>query len=145
MFDRIVAAIDADSTRAQHVIDAAVELASRHGSQVLVIHVREVERPGAALARPGAIPPALTPESEEEAARIVEQALQRLRAAGLRAEGRVGQGLGSTAHELLDSALEFKAGLILVGDRGSHLTDLLLGGVAHRIVHQAQCSVLVVR
>lgn len=34
---------------------------------------------------------------------------------------------------------------IIVADRNSRVTDLLLGGVANRITHLASCSVLVVR
>jgi nucleotide-binding universal stress UspA family protein len=33
----------------------------------------------------------------------------------------------------------------VVGDRNSRVSDVLLGGVAHRIVHLAPCSVLLVR
>jgi nucleotide-binding universal stress UspA family protein len=35
--------------------------------------------------------------------------------------------------------------VIIVGDRGSRVTDLLLGSVAHKIVHSAPCPVLLVR
>ncbi|MGH7861880.1 MAG: universal stress protein [Candidatus Dormibacteraceae bacterium] len=145
MFERLVAAVDDDRSRAARVIQAALELAGGHGGEVLVAHVREVERPGAQLARAGAIPPSLHLESEEDAARLVSDAVQSFHDQGLHAEGAIGAAIGSTAKELLQMAREFNADLILVGDRGSHVTDLLLGGVAHRIVHQADCSVLVVR
>ena len=52
---------------------------------------------------------------------------------------------GSTARELLAIAQSFGATLIVVGDRGSRVSDVLLGGVAHRIVHLAACPVLLVR
>ena len=148
MYERIVAAIDADADRSHKVIEAAQELARAKGSQLLVAHVRELERPSTMVgtaAKAGAIPPALHFESEETARHLVDEAVERLRAVGVDARGRVCEGGGSTARELLEVAGAFGATLIVVGARGSHVSDLLLGGVAHRIVHLAECPVLLVR
>jgi nucleotide-binding universal stress UspA family protein len=148
MFERLVAAIDGDPERSTRVLDAAAELGRGLGSHVLVVHVREVERPApmvASAARPGALPPVVHLESEEDARRLVDAGVERLRSAGVRAEGRLGPGEGSTARELLDIAQSFGCSVIVVGDRGSRVTDLLLGSVAHRIVHLATCPVLLVR
>ncbi len=149
MFERIVAAIDSDPQRSVKVVETAKEMAQRFSARVLVVHVREVERPAATLAGParaGALPPALRFESEETAAEIVEAAVERLRRAGVQASGEVGPGAAdSTARELLDIAQAFGATLIVVGDRGSRVADVLLGGVANRIVHLADCPVLLVR
>jgi nucleotide-binding universal stress UspA family protein len=148
MFERVVAAIDDDPERSVKVLDAAAELGRGLGSHVLVVHVREVERPAgmlASTARPGALPPVLHMESEEEARRLVDDAVDRLRAAGVRADGQLGPGEGSTARELMEIAQSFGCSLIVIGDRGSRVTDLLLGSVAHRVVHLAPCPVLLVR
>jgi len=45
MFEKIVAAIDNDPERSAKVVDAARELAQKFQSEVVVAHVREVERP----------------------------------------------------------------------------------------------------
>jgi nucleotide-binding universal stress UspA family protein len=148
MFERIVAAIDSDPERSARVVEAAQELAQKFSSEVVVAHVREVERPAAMVAptaRPGALPPALHFESEEEARALVDAAVARLQSAGVRADGQIGVGAGSTARELLAIAQSHGATLIVVGDRGSRVSDLLLGSVAHRIVHLADCPVLLVR
>lgn len=90
-------------------------------------------------------PPALHFESEEDAKRLVDHAVERMAVAGV-AAGQVGTGAaGSAARELLDIADVHRANLILVGDRGSRVTEVLPGGVAHRIVHLARFSVLMVR
>ena len=112
MFERIVAAIDSDPERGARVVAAAHELAQKFGFRVLVVHVREVERPAATvgMARPSALPPVLNVESEEEARALVDAAVDRLRNAGVRAEGQVGHGVaGSTARDLLAIAQSFGA------------------------------------
>jgi len=149
MFERIVAAIDSDPERSVRVVEAAKELAQKFSSEVVVAHVREVERPAAMVAptaRPGALPPVVHVESEEEARALVDAAVTRLQSAGIRADGQIAPGTtGSTARELLAIAQAHDATLIVVGDRGSRVTDVLLGSVAYRIVHRAECPVLLVR
>jgi nucleotide-binding universal stress UspA family protein len=149
MFERIVAAIDRDPERSARIVEAVKELAQRFSSEVLVAHVREFGRPAAMVAptaKAGAIPPALHFESEEEAREFVEAAVARLRSAGVRADGQIGTGAtGSTARELLAIAQSYGATLIVVGDRGSRVSDALLGSVAYRIVHRAACPVLLIR
>jgi nucleotide-binding universal stress UspA family protein len=144
MFEKIVVAIDSDPIRSAKVVEAAAEVAKARGSEVLVAHVREVERP-VMLAKAGAIPPALHLEDESEATGLVEEAVQRLSAQGVKAAARNGREGSATAAELLEIADRYGSGLIVVGDRGSAVSDLLQGGVAHRIVHLANCPVLVVR
>jgi nucleotide-binding universal stress UspA family protein len=148
MFEKIVAAVDTDPERSSRVLQATRELALAMHSSVLVVHVREVERPAtmvAPTARASGIPPSIHFESEEAARQLVDDAVAGLSEAGVTTEGRVASGAGSAARELLGIANAWGANLIVVGDRGSHVTDLLLGSVAHRIVHLADCPVLLVR
>lgn len=148
MLERIVAAIDQDPTRSTRVIAAAKELAENRESNLLVVHVRELERPTATMiptARASGVPPVFHIESEERARELVQTAVDKLAEAGLKAQGKVGPGSGSTARELLEIARDYDATIIVVGDRGSHVSDLLLGSVANRIVHLAHCPVLLVR
>jgi nucleotide-binding universal stress UspA family protein len=145
MFERIVAAINSDSERSAKVVEAARELALARLSKVLIAHVREVERPASLLAKAGAIPPALHLDDHSDAGHLVEETVKGLKAEGIEAEGRVGRNGSATAAELLDIADGYSADLIIVGDLGSTVSDMLQGGVAHRIVHLAECPVLVVR
>lgn len=148
MFERIVAAIDSDPDRAGRVLRAAREVAKPHHSQVLVAHVRDLERSlrvAATAGQAGAIPPSISFESEDTARHLVDEAVSGFREAGLDARGEVAMGTGSTARELLDVARRYDANLIVVGDHSSHVRDVLLGSVAHRIVHQADCPVLIAR
>jgi len=147
MFERIVAAIDSDPERSAKVTEATRVLAKGFESSVLVVHVRDVERQTTMVgaAKAGAVPPSMHFETEEEARQLVDSAVERLRGDGLHAEGQVGPGAGSTARELLAIATSAGATEIVIGDRGSHVTDVLLGSVAHRVVHLAEIPVLLVR
>jgi nucleotide-binding universal stress UspA family protein len=53
---------------------------------------------------------------------------------------------GSTAPAILDAEKALGADLIVMGTRGlSDFAGLLLGSVAHKVIHHVQCPVLVVR
>ena len=147
MFRKIVVALDTDHDRSRQLIETAREMAKAFHSRVLVAHVRQVELQVSMLATAGraGLPPSVTPEADDGMREAVKAAVDELSAAGIDAYGRVTHGQGSTARELLDITQKFDADLVIVGDRDSRLTDVLLGGVANRIVHLAQCPVLVVR
>ena len=90
MFEKLVAAIDSDPDRSVRVIAAAAEMARAFSSEVLVAHVRDLERPAAMVvtaARAGATAPAIHLESEEEAKQLVDSAVERLREVGITATG----------------------------------------------------------
>ena len=148
MFQHIVAAIDDDTIRRGRVIDATRELAvALKKPRVVVAHIRELER-SAGAGRPTTVVPTSAPlalEDEAMAKAIVDDAVHTLQHAGVDATGVVREGGAQTAKELLDVAEEHDADLIVIGNRGVHVTDLLLGSVAHRIVHGAPCPVLLIR
>lgn len=52
---------------------------------------------------------------------------------------------GSPAAELVRAAQSLGAGLLVVANRSTVLESLLLGSVAHRVMNDAPCPVLVVR
>ena len=101
----------------------------------------------AAAGRPGAMPRRELPplEDEQTANKIVQDGVRVFSEAGVEAKGQVASGWGATARELLKLAEEFEADTIVVGSHGGQVGQILLGGVAYRVVHQANCPVLVVR
>jgi nucleotide-binding universal stress UspA family protein len=71
-------------------------------------------------------------------------AADRLRQAGLLAAPEIRE--GDPAHEIVSSARQHGAGLVIVGTRGqTGLRRLILGSVARKVLLHATCSVLVVR
>jgi universal stress protein A len=130
-----------DSTAA---VDAAVDLARTLGSKLRVLHV--FHRPAAIYAPYGGIQPVMPDLAEipEAATRCLELELEKVRAAGVEAEGEVREGLPSDA--IVAAAEEWGADLIAMGTRGhTGLEHVLLGSVAERTLHRAPCPVLTVR
>lgn len=138
MFGTIVLGID-ESQHAAGAADNARELAKATGDSVVVVHVETVMNYG----RGGA----MVTEEPEEAHHLVEAQLAALREAGVTATGKVYRATEDhVARVLLEAATEAGAGLIVVGTRGrSDAASMLLGSVAHDIIHKAEIPVLVVR
>jgi nucleotide-binding universal stress UspA family protein len=137
MFERIVLAVDG-SEPARRAVPVAADIASRYGSEVIAVHVLEKQ-----IGRGG--PVAL--ETTEEALEIAHHAAKLLKDAGVSARA-VAESviIGKVAQEIMDVAASEDAGLIVMGSRGmSDWQGLLIGSVAHKVVHLSSVPVLIVR
>ena len=137
MLEKLLLAVD-DSAHSRKAVPVAAELARAGGGTVHVLHVREVYYP---------LPPTVTGDRPEEARRLVEEVVAELEGAGVKAEGTVRPSTGgSPAGAILQHARELGAGMVVVGSQGrTNLGGLLLGSVAHKVIHLSTCPVLVVR
>lgn len=137
MFERVLLAVDGSpaSLRAK---DVAASMSAATGCQILVFHVREVDV--ARSAEHGQ-------EEPDHALRLVSDIVSELRVRGLDARGEaLSADSGRVAPAILDAATEFKADVIVMGTRGlSEFAALLVGSVAHKVIHHAECAVLVTR
>lgn len=144
MFERILVSVDG-SPNSDKAVQVSEAMARAHNSRVLVVHGRDVATPIPMLTRP----PSLVSdqlESEEFAQRLVDDAVARLQAAGLDVRGEVLAGPGKIGVRILAAAEAAEADLIILGSRGmSAATALLIGSVAHRVIHEATCPVLLAR
>jgi len=137
MFEKILLAIDGSeqSTRAAEVTR---DLAKMADADVLVYHVmeREVSRAGA-----------FDMETPEESTELVDHTVRMLKDAGVNARGEVNHGIyGRAAKEILAEAKSFGAEVVVMGSRGlSDLSGMLVGSVTHKVIHLADCPVLIVR
>ncbi|HJX07038.1 MAG TPA: universal stress protein [Actinomycetota bacterium] len=137
MFDRIVVAVDG-SGESRKTLPVALEMATRFGSAVTVVHVREHTRYEGSDVDLG-------PETPAE--ELVESALGRFRDAGVEARGEIRRvNPGNTPEQIVDVAADVGADLIVMGTRGlTEWRSILLGGVANKVVQHAHCPVLLVR
>jgi nucleotide-binding universal stress UspA family protein len=126
MYHCIILALDG-SEGSRRAIPVATELARRDGARIVVTHARTH---------------AIEPQLDAELAQQVDE----LRAAGIPAELVVRSGLMGREAELLNEvAVKEGADLIVTSSRGrSSLEGVLLGSVTQRLLHIAQCQVLVV-
>lgn len=138
MFERILLAVDG-SEPSRRAMEAAAELAVGNGAEVLVLHVRELDPRG----RAGPV----SLEEPGEAADLVNGVVADLRGRGVKASGEAYAAVGGgAAPQIISAAKAFGAGLIVMGTRGSSdFAALLVGSVAHKVIHHAECPVLVTR
>jgi nucleotide-binding universal stress UspA family protein len=137
MFDRIVVAVDG-SACADRAVGVAAELAGAFGSEVVVVHVApEIVGWGIAVEA----------ETPDEASDVADRAVRELKDRGISARPELRRALrGLVAGEIADTAEAEDAGLIVMGSRGhGDFTGLLLGSVAHKVLHLSHVPVTVVK
>ncbi len=137
MFKNIVLAVDG-SDHAHRAVPIAAELAKLAGGKVIVLHVREHDMTRGQI---------WELETEDEANAVVKHAVDQLKKAGAAADGNVIRTAhGKVAEALVDSARDHKADAIVLGSRGlSDLAGLVLGSVAHKVIHLSDKTVVIAR
>jgi len=139
-FGRILIAVDA-SEPALAALAAALELAHRMGAEVAVVHVADTAHPWQGeLSETG-----LAPLSK---IRHQGQLLLNRIVADLAASEKCQTILrdGQPAKEILATARDWEADLIVVGSQGhGHFEQFVLGSVANAVTRGAACPVMLVR
>jgi len=142
---KILLATDA-SEEAALAARTATDIADKTDSELHVILV------GLSAAYVGMGPPEIADipaprqqELNEEAQRLLDAQVEQIKADG----GTVVQAhlrIGRPGEQIVDSAEEIGAGLIVMGSRGlGEIRRLLMGSVSDSVVRHAHCPVLVVR
>ncbi|WP_225850729.1 universal stress protein [Streptomyces sp. HPF1205] len=142
MFKNILAAVDGTAHGAA-VLDAAAALAQQTAGTVHVIHIRPSQVVSGGLTG-GAI---VTAEESAEGRKVVDDALDKLRAEGITADGEVDEGLREDlAGILVERAQALGSDLIAVGPGHYHgISALLHTSVSNGVARTAPVSVLLVR
>lgn len=137
MFETILLAVDG-SKPSDRAVEVAEQLALKAGSEVVVTHVRE--RMANAFGF-------IEVETPDEAYELVDGVIRRLKDAGVSARGEIASAIhGYVPREILQMADATGASCIVMGSRGlSDFAGLVMGSVAHKVLHLAQCPVMVVR
>jgi nucleotide-binding universal stress UspA family protein len=136
MFKVIIWATD-DSSQAEQALPFAKDLAKAHGARLIIVHVNEI------VAARGAGPVNV---DEDKVQAALGKQVEDLKQEGLDAKLQMGEVMaGGAAHVIAEIADKEKADLIVAGTRGhGPVSGLLLGSVTHRLLHIANCPVLVV-
>jgi nucleotide-binding universal stress UspA family protein len=138
MLQTILSAVDG-SPHAERAAELVRQSAKDGGNKVVVLHVIEV------MLMRGGVTVELDQDHDgvEAAGRYGRQ----LELAGVPTKVELIRTLaGHVARLIVAAARDHEAGMIVLGSRGrGDLTALLLGSVAHRVIHLADRPVLVVR
>ena len=142
MYKKILAAVDG-TVHGTDVLDAVASLGKLTGAEVHVVHIRPLQVFGAPFAPTGGVVPT---EEATDAQRVVDDAVARLRADGITADGEVDDGLPEDlAAILVGRARELGSDLIAVGPgHYSGIAALLHSSVSRGIAKAAPASVLLV-
>jgi nucleotide-binding universal stress UspA family protein len=138
MFGSILLAVDG-SPHAGRAAELATRLASDGGDEVVVLHVTETlpVRGGQAVEL----------DQDRTGVHAANRCGKQLELAGVPVKVELERAFpGEVARHIVDAAREHQAGVIVVGSHGrGDLTALLLGSVAHKVIHLANRPVLVAR
>ena len=115
--------------------DLAAAIAKPVDASVLVFHVQTRGTAGQGY---------VYVEEPAQAQAVVDQAVARIRAGGVKAEGRVGTALLPVADEIAAVAQGWDADLIISGSRRHRdLAALIVGSTDHDLIHQTNRPVLI--
>jgi nucleotide-binding universal stress UspA family protein len=138
------------SENSSRAVDAAVEIAKRNLSEVIMLNV--VSIPTVLVSTPGGVAAPsvdygeLYEYGEQEGKKLVQRLVDSAKAKGIKARGEVMRSVTSTVDEIVKHAENEKVDLIVIGTRGlGGFKRLLLGSVSSGVVTHAHCAVLVVR
>ncbi len=138
MFGTILLAVDG-SIHADRAAELARTVAATGGDEVLVVHIVEM------LVGRAHGPVEL--DGDSEAIERASQHVKELEAAGVTARVELIRApAGHVAKVIAEAAEQYGAGLIVLGSRGrTDLAALMLGSVAHKVLHLSNRPVLIAR
>jgi nucleotide-binding universal stress UspA family protein len=140
MFRTILLAVDG-SKYSEKAVELAKHLATVGNEEVVVTHVTEL-LPARFQTYPG-----LDSEADKETIELAKGYVAELEEAGITASAELRSAqYGGVARILTNLAEDVDAGLIVMGSHGrGDLTALLLGSVAHKVLHLSDRPVLIAR
>jgi nucleotide-binding universal stress UspA family protein len=148
-FSKILVAIDGSDNSSQ-AASLAIDIASKHGSELLVIHVLNITKTFQAMGFYGvAHSKALqnyVDEARMEAGLWFEKIKQEAKKVDVNVKTEVIEGPFSLVAEIVNYAEQNKVDILIIGSRGrTGFKKLLLGSVAFGVVTYATCPVMVVK
>jgi len=131
------------SEYANQALDYAINLASKLGARLTLLHVIQ-SLPLGGVDMGVTLPYTYIQDLEAEIMENMHACLERVTAAGL--EGEIVVVHGVPFHEIIETAKTQQVALIIMGTHGrTGFQHVLLGSVAEKVVRLAPCPVLVAR
>lgn len=142
-YKHVLAAVDL-SDEANQVLHEAKQVADEHGAKLSIISVvKPLTQVYGGLDMAAYTQASVNFEREAQT-----QAVEKLKAVGAElgvAADDVIAVIGAPAPQVVDSARDLSADLIVIGSHGKHGLGLLLGSTANGVLHHADCDVLTIR
>lgn len=145
MFKKLLVPVDG-SRCSNRAVDAAIELAKCHGASVFLLHaIRDLSLPKEILQMiaAGEVTASRMQILQDSAEIILENARKKFAEAGL-TEVQGEFVMGDPASKILEYGKQNDVDLIVLGHRGLGPNEVLLGGVARKLVNMTDISVLIV-
>jgi nucleotide-binding universal stress UspA family protein len=147
MIDVIAVGTDGSAT-ADKAVEFAIDLASRHEAELVVLSAYSSQPSALASAAmaaawvgPGPIAPDWNPQEAERVEQLLGDAKHRAEQRGIACRTALRE--GDPADVLVELAERHGADVLVIGNRG--MQRRVLGSVPNTITHKARCSVLVVK
>ena len=147
MIDVIAVGTDGSAT-ADKAVEFAIDLASRHEAELVVLSAYNTQPSAlvsagmaAAWAPPGPLGPEWQTQEAERVEELLADAKHRAEQRGVAC--RTASQEGDPADVVVELAERHGADLLVIGNRG--MQRRVLGSVPNTITHKARCSVLVVK
>ena len=145
-FGKIVVAFDG-SMDSMKAVDLAGSIASKYGSEVILVHVYPSPAVGFSAASGTPVPDfgSLEDAAKASGQGVLSNGLKNAGDRGVRARGELIEA-PSVVEAIVSFAAAQNADLIVVGTRGmTGLKQLILGSVSSGLISHAKCPVLVAR
>lgn len=143
-YNTILVPVDGSNT-AERALQAARELAAASGAEVITLSVA-VDRdvmPSELMATGQISKKDIQDDRRRQAAEVAQKAAKALQDAGIIARDEVT--VGDPAHCIIERSRELDAPLVVIGRRGlTGFRELIMGSVSNKVVHYADCPVLVI-
>jgi nucleotide-binding universal stress UspA family protein len=144
MFDIMLVPVDG-SSHAKCAVAMAVEMAKCHKSSVFLLHViRDLPLPKELMEMlaTGEVTASRMQILQDSASIILDEAREQFEQAGI-PDVKCEVVLGDPAAKILEYAAQCSADLIVLGHRGLHPSEGLLGGVARKVVNMTKVPCLI--
>ncbi len=143
-FDRILLPVDGSET-SKRARDVAMDLAKGNGIPVTVVSVvsRRDFMPSELMGATHMSKDDMDASREEEAMQLVHGIARTLRDEGIKVDEEVLK--GDPAESIVSRVRQMKRPLVVIGRRGlTGFREMVMGSVSNKVVHYAECPVLVV-